>query len=131
MKKVYLGALSAAALLLIAPNADAAPHRKHKHHRNEGLELAAGIVHLVKEVIAPTPVVVTPPPPPPAPVVVAPAPVVVTPPPPPPPPRPVVVVTPPPAPRPVVVTPPPRVHHRPAPPPRQHHPAPRHDRGRR
>ncbi|MBE6355823.1 MAG: hypothetical protein E7058_01765, partial [Lentisphaerae bacterium] len=53
----------------------AGPHHRH-HKRNEGLALAAGIVHLVKEVVAPTPVVVTPPP-----AVVAPAPVVVTPPP--------------------------------------------------
>ena len=77
----------------------AGPHH-HRHHRNEGLDLANGIVDLVLKVIAPTPVVVAPPPPPP---------VVVT-----PPPAPVVV-----APAPVVVAPP-RRHHRPAPPPRPH-----------
>lgn len=103
----------------------AGPHH-HRHHRNEGLDLANGIVDLVLKVIAPTPVVVAPPPPPPvvvtpppAPVVVAPAPapVVVAPAP--------VVVAPPPPPRPVVVAPP-RRHHRPAPPPRPHG---RYDRG--
>ena len=102
--------------LAVVPETMAAPHghKGHKGHRdNDGLRLAAGIVHLVKSVIAPAPVVVAPPPPP---VVTAPAPVVVAPPPPP------VVVVPPR--RPVVVTPPryippaPR-HHRQAPPRRR------------
>ena len=40
----------------------AAPY--HRHHRNEGLELANGIVDLVLRVTNPAPVVVVPPPPP-------------------------------------------------------------------
>ena len=100
-----------------------------RHHHNEGLELANGIVDLVCRVLKPAPVVVAPAPAPvvvapaPAPVVVAPAPapVVVTPAP--------VVVAPPPvvvAPAPVVIAPPPPrrpVHHRPAPRP-AYRPAP-------
>ena len=78
MKKLCIGLIGAAAMLAVVPETMARPH--HGHH-NDGLALAAGIVNLVKAVIAPTPVVVAPPPPP-APVVVAPAPVVVTPPPP-------------------------------------------------
>ena len=65
--------------LLIAGGLTARPHH-HKH--DDGLRLAAGIVGLVANVLAPTPVVVAaPPPPPPPPVVVTPppAPVVVTP----------------------------------------------------
>ena len=100
-----------------------------RHHHNEGLELANGIVDLVCRVLKPAPVVVAPAPAPvvvapaPAPVVVAPAPapVVVT-------PAPVVVAPPPPvvvAPAPVVIAPPPRrpVHYRPAPRP-AYRPAP-------
>lgn len=88
----------------------AAPHHKKDHHRHKdkdgGLHLAAEIVGLVGDVIAPRPkvVVVKPPPPPPPRVVVAP------PPPPPPPPRVVVAPPPPPPPPPprrVVVVPPP------------------------
>ncbi|MBO5821550.1 MAG: hypothetical protein J6R86_00890, partial [Lentisphaeria bacterium] len=52
----------------------AGPPRHHHHHRNEGLELANGIVDLVCRVLKPAPVVVAP-----APAVVTPAPVVVTP----------------------------------------------------
>ena len=99
-----------------------------RHHHNEGLELANGIVDLVCRVLKPAPVVVAPAP---APVVVAPAPapVVVAPPPPvvvAPAPAPVVVAPPPVvvAPAPVVVAPPP---HRPAPRPAPrpaHRPAP-------
>ena len=106
-----------------------------RHHHNEGLELANGIVDLVCRVLKPAPVVVAPAP---APVVVAPAPapVVVTPAPAPvvvaPAPAPVVVAPPPPvvvAPAPVVIAPPPRrpVHYRPAPRPAPrpaHRPAP-------
>ena len=89
MRKLFLGILAVTAFLLVVPEAAARPkHKRHKHGGNDGLALAAGIIHLVKEVVAPTPVVVAPPP----------QPVVVTPPP--------VVVAPPP--RPVVVTPPPR-----------------------
>ena len=97
-----------------------------RHHHNEGLELANGIVDLVCRVLKPAPVVVAPAP---APVVVAPAPapVVVA-----PAPAPVVVAPPPPvvvAPAPVVIAPPPRrpVHYRPAPRPAPrpaHRPAP-------
>ena len=90
--------LMVVALVCVGTCVFAKPH----HHRNEGLELANGIVDLVCKVLRPAPVVV----PPPAPVVVTPAPVVVA----PPPPAPVVV-----APAPVVVAPPPRYNH-PAPP---------------
>ncbi len=87
--------------------------KPHRHYRNEGLELANGIVDLVCKVLRPAPVVVAP-----AQTVVtaAPAPVVVTQPAP-------VVVTPP---APVVVTPPPAVirYTTPPPPPRHHRPAP-------
>ena len=114
MKKIIIGLVGAAAMLTVMPEAMARPH--HRHHDNDGLRLAAGIVNLVKTVVAPAPVVVAPAPAPvvvapaPAPVVVAPAPapVVVA-------PNPVVV------PRRVVVVPPPR--HRAAP-PRHHRPAP-------
>ena len=61
------------ALVCVGTCVFAKPH----HHRNEGLELANGIVDLVCKVLRPAPVVV----PPPAPVVVTPAPVVVAPPP--------------------------------------------------
>ena len=103
-----------AAAMITGTAVFAGPHHgRHHHKRNDGLALAAGIVHLVKEVVAPTPVVVAPAPAvvAPAPAVVAPAPVVVAPPPPP------VVVAPP------VVVPPPRHHYRPAP-PRRPAPAP-------
>ena len=102
--------LMVAAFMVIGCAAFAGPHGRHHHHRRDGLDLAAGIVNLVRAVVAP-PVVVAPP------AVVAP-PVVVAPP---------AVVAPPPvvvAPPPVVVAPPPRYHHyRPAPPPRhnRHH----------
>ena len=121
MKKLCIGLIGAAAMLAVIPETMARPH--HGHHHNDGLALAAGIVNLVRTVVAPAPVVVAPPP---QPVVVAPAPVVVTPPPPPPvvvAPAPVVVTPPPP---PVVVAPAPVVVTRPAPivvtPPRHHHP---------
>ena len=110
MTKVFV----IAAAMLTTGAVFAGPH--HRHHRNDGLDLATGIVDLGLKVVNPAPVVVAPPPPPP--VVVAP------------PPRPVVVT-----PAPVVVAPPPRpvVVHRPAAPPRrQHRPAPppvRYDRG--
>ena len=96
----------AAAVLCIGTAVFAAPRPHHHghHKRNEGLELANGIVDLVLKVVAPQPTVVVAP----QPAVVAPAPVVVAPPP--------VVV----APRPVVVAPPRPRHHRPAPPPRPH-----------
>ena len=108
MKKVWIGMIGAAAMLAFVPETMARPHHGHD---NDGLALAAGIVNLVKSVIAPAPKVVVAP---------APAPVVVTPPPPPAP----VVVTPPPPPAPVVVTrpapvvvaPPPPRHRQPAPP---------------
>lgn len=45
-------------------------HRNHHHHGNDGVRLAAQIVGLVKNAIAPAPVVVTRP----APVVIAPPP---------------------------------------------------------
>lgn len=64
-----------AAVMFIGTAAFAGPRGGHRHHR-DGLDLAAGIVHLVMQVVNPQPqVVVTPPP-----VVVTPRPVVVTPP---------------------------------------------------
>ena len=81
--------------LLIAGGLTARPHH-HKH--DDGLRLAAGIVGLVANVLAPTPVVVAAPPPPPPP------PVVVTQPPPP------------------VIIRHPAYHHRPAPAVRHHNP---------
>lgn len=105
MKKYCLIALSAAFMLSLIPTLEASPHRHSKRNRrqDDGLALAAGIVHLVRSVIAPPTVVVTPRPV----VVVPPSPtVVVT-------PRPVVVVPP----RPVVIHPPRRVPQRPLPPP--------------
>ena len=123
MKKATLSVLTSFCVLacLMPTEAQAKEHR-HKH--NDGLRLAAGIVHLVGNgiraltgqpktvVVAPAPVVVAP-----APVVVAPPPVVVAPPP--------VVVVPSPAPRHVrLVNPPPRKppvvrkpHAKPVPPP--------------
>ena len=111
---MIIATLGAAMMLAVVPETMAAPHGHKGHRDNDGLRLAAGIVHLVKSVFAPAPVVVAPPPPP---VVTAPAPIVVAPPPPP------VVVTPPP---PVVVVPP----RRPVVvvPPRHTPPAPRHHR---
>ena len=97
MKKVWIGMIGAAAMLAFVPETMARPHHGHD---NDGLALAAGIVNLVKSVIAPAPKVVVAP---------APAPVVVT---PPPPPAPVVVTRP----APVVVAPPPPRHRHPAPP---------------
>lgn len=120
MKKFLIGAVGLGIVLAAAPQAMAGGHHRGRHHDNDGLRLATGIVNLVKAVVAPTPVVVTPPP---AviqhPVVVQPAPVVVTPPP--------VVVHP----RPVVVAPPKRPHHRPAPPPRHDNRGHRNNRGHR
>ncbi len=57
-----------AAVMFIGTAAFAGPRGGHRHHR-DGLDLAAGIVHLVMQVVNPQPQVV-----------VAPAPVVVTPP---------------------------------------------------
>ena len=88
-----------AAMLVAVPETMAAPHGGKHHKGNDGLRLAAGIVHLVKEVINPAPVVIAPP-----------RPVVVT------PPRPVIVTPP----RPVIVKPEPKRHT----PLRQHKPAP-------
>ena len=82
MKKMMIGLVGMAAIFAAVPETMAGNHSGG----NDGLRLAAGIVHLVKEVLAPAPAVVA-----------APAPIVVA-----PPPRPVVVTPP----RPVVVTPP-------------------------
>lgn len=93
--------------------------KPHRHYRNEGLELANGIVDLVCKVLRPAPVVVAP-----AQTVVtaAPAPVVVT------QPAPVVVTQPAPVvvtqPAPVVVTRPTTVIRYTTPPPRHHRPVP-------
>ena len=92
MKKMMIAFVGMAAMLVAVPETMAAPHGDKHHKGNDGLRLAAGIVHLVKEVINPAPVVIAPPRP--------------------------VVVTPP---RPVIVKPEPKRHtpprqHKPAPP---------------
>ena len=89
-----------------------------RHHHNDGLALANGIVDLVCRVIQPAPVVVAPAPVvvQPAPAVVQPAPVVVQ-------PAPVVVTQP----QPVIVAPAPVYYTRPVPPPPRR---PRHRGGR-
>ena len=84
MKKMMIGLVGMAAIFAAVPETMAGNHCGG----NDGLRLAAGIVHLVKEVLAPAPAVVA-----------APAPVVVA-----PPPRPVVVTPP----RPVIAKPQPR-----------------------
>ena len=71
MKKMMFVLLGAAAMLFAVPETMAGHHDHHKG--NDGLRLAAGIVNLVKEIIAPAPQVVY-----------APPPAVITPPPPPP-----------------------------------------------
>ena len=81
---MMIGLVGMAAIFAAVPETMAGNHSGG----NDGLRLAAGIVHLVKEVLAPAPAVVA-----------APAPVVVA-----PPPRPVVVTPP----RPVIVKPQPR-----------------------
>ena len=73
MKKMTIGLLAAAAMMLTVPEAMAGHHGKHHEKGNDGLKLAAGIVNLVKEIIAPAPQVVY-----------APQPAVIAPPPPPP-----------------------------------------------
>lgn len=95
--------------------------KPHRHYRNEGLELANGIVDLVCKVLRPAPVVVAPTQ---TVVTAAPAPVVVT------QPAPVVVTQPAPVvvtqPAPVVVTRPTTVirYTTPPPPPRHYRPVP-------
>ena len=87
MKKFWIGLMGMTAMLIVVPETMAGPPKGHHGEHNEGLALAAGIVHLVKEIITPPrPVVVAPQP---APVVVAPqpAPIVMA-----PPARPVVIV---------------------------------------
>ena len=64
MKKLTVGLLGMAAMLIAVPETMAAPHGGRHERGNEGLKLAAGIVHLVKDVLAPAPQVVVPPPPP-------------------------------------------------------------------
>ena len=58
MKKMMIGLVGMAAVMLAVPETMAAPHGRKHDRGNDGLRLAAGIVHLVREVIAPTPVVV-------------------------------------------------------------------------
>ena len=67
MKKLMIALIGTAAMLLTVPETFAGNHRHHRKADNDGLRLAAGIVHLVREVIAPTPQVVCP-----APAVIAP-----------------------------------------------------------
>ena len=50
--------LGAAAMLIAVPETMAGHHGHHRDKGNDGLRLAAGIVNLVKEIIAPTPNVV-------------------------------------------------------------------------
>ncbi len=60
MKKLTVGLLGMAAMLVVVPETMAAPHGGRHGRGNEGLRLAAGIVHLVKDVIAPRPAVIVP-----------------------------------------------------------------------
>ena len=60
MKKMMFVLLGAAAMLFAVPETMAGHHDHHKG--NDGLRLAAGIVNLVKEIIAPAPQVVYAPP---------------------------------------------------------------------
>lgn len=55
MKKLTVGLLGMAAMLIVVPETMAAPHGGRHGKGNEGLRLAAGIVHLVKEAITPAP----------------------------------------------------------------------------
>ena len=55
MKKLTVGLLGMAAMLVVVPETMAAPHGGRHGKGNEGLRLAAGIVHLVKEAITPAP----------------------------------------------------------------------------
>lgn len=111
--------LGAAAMLFAVPETMADHHGHRPQKGNDGLKLAAGIVHLVKEAITPAPRVIYAPPP--AQVVVAPHPVRVVAPPP------VRVVTPPP-PKPAPHRPAPVVRHHQAP---KHNPPPQHGGHRR
>ena len=67
-----------AAMLVAVPETMAAPHGGKPHKGNDGLRLAAGIVHLVQQAVNPAPVVLAPPRPvvvtPPRPVIVKPEP---------------------------------------------------------
>ena len=78
MKKMMIAFVGMAAMLVAVPETMAAPHGGKHHKGNDGLRLAAGIVHLVQGVINPAPVVVAPPRPvvvtPPRPVIVKPEP---------------------------------------------------------
>ena len=67
MKKLWIGLIAAALMLAMVPETMAGHHGHRREKGNDGLRLAAGIVHLVREVIAPTPQVVCP-----APAVIAP-----------------------------------------------------------
>ena len=86
MKKKIMILLGAAAMLFAVPETMAGHHGHRPDKGNDGLKLAAGIVHLVKEAITPAPRVIYAPPervaaPPPA-RVIAPPPVRVVAPPP-------------------------------------------------
>ena len=55
MKKMTIGLFAIAAMLVAVPEAMADHHGKHHGKGNDGLRLAAGIVNLVKEIVAPAP----------------------------------------------------------------------------
>ena len=51
-----------AAVMVIGTAAFAGPRGGHRHHKRDGLEVAAGIVGLVTQVLNPQPVIITTPP---------------------------------------------------------------------
>ena len=55
MKKLMITLLGAAVMLIAVPETMAGHHGRCRDKGNDGLRLAAGIVNLVKEVIAPAP----------------------------------------------------------------------------
>ena len=63
MKKMTIGLFAVATMLVAVPEAMADHHGKHHGKGNDGLRLAAGIVNLIKEIVAPAPKVVYAPPP--------------------------------------------------------------------
>lgn len=60
MKKLWIGLIAAALMLAMVPETMAGHHGHRREKGNDGLRLAAGIVHLVKEIIAPAPTVIVP-----------------------------------------------------------------------
>ena len=62
MKKMMITLLAAAAMLIAVPETMAGHHGHQRDKGNNGLKIAAGIVNLVKNIVAPAPQVVYTPP---------------------------------------------------------------------